>query len=175
MESEYRPGNRDDFDRLYRETYSRVRYMLLGMLRDDAAAEDCAQDAFVKAFRAWSTYRGDAPAQAWVHRIAINEAMSHRRRDRLRSVIDTLLRAGHRPHHDPADNTVELLEALRALPPREAAAIVLRFHHGYSNREIAAALGIPESTVASRLAAAKRRLEPLLGGVPLGELSAVNR
>ena len=48
--------------------------------------------------------------------------------------------------------------ALRKLPPKQSAAIVLRHVHGYTNREIGAALGIPERTVASRLAAAKEKL-----------------
>lgn len=61
------------------------------------------------------------------------------------------------------EGAVALAEALRRLPPKDAALIVLRHHHGYSNREIAAALGAPESTVASRLAAAKRRLQAELG------------
>ena len=52
----------------------------------------------------------------------------------------------------------ELFRALRKLPPDQAAAVVLRHHHGYTNREIAFALGAPESTIASRLAKAKERL-----------------
>ncbi|HEY8691373.1 MAG TPA: sigma-70 family RNA polymerase sigma factor [Chloroflexota bacterium] len=52
----------------------------------------------------------------------------------------------------------DLLDALRQLPPEQAATIIMRHHHGYTNREIATALGVPESTVASRLAAAKLRL-----------------
>jgi len=53
------------------------------------------------------------------------------------------------------------------LPAKQAAAIVLRHYHGYSNREIAYALGVPERTVASRLAAAKARLRRSLGE-PMG-------
>jgi len=49
-----------------------------------------------------------------------------------------------------------------------AAAIVLRHHHGYTNREIAVALDIPERTVASRLAAAKKHLRLLLGREAVG-------
>ena len=57
-----------------------------------------------------------------------------------------------------AENS-ELGRALRKIPTKQAAALVLRHYHGYTNREIAAALGIPERTVASRLAAAKARLK----------------
>ena len=60
----------------------------------------------------------------------------------------------------------DLLKALRKLPPKQSAAIVLRHFHGYTNREIAVALGVPEQTVASRLAAARARLQLLLG--PIG-------
>jgi RNA polymerase sigma factor (sigma-70 family) len=52
---------------------------------------------------------------------------------------------------------------MRALPPKQAAALVLRHVHGFTNREIGAAIGVPERTVASRLAAAKGRLRARLG------------
>jgi len=57
----------------------------------------------------------------------------------------------------------DLIKAMKRLPTRQAAALVLRHYHGYSNREIAAALGIPEQTVASRLAAARKHLQAVLG------------
>jgi RNA polymerase sigma-70 factor (ECF subfamily) len=149
----YRPGDRDDFDRLYRDSYARVLYTLLGILRDRPAAEDCAQEAFARAFAAWPGYRPEAPAEAWVHRIALNVAVSHERRARVRRGEAPKIPVDHEP-----EEAAELLHALRRLPPRDAAIIVLRHHHGYANREIAQALGVPESTIASRLATAKRRL-----------------
>lgn len=138
----------------------------MGVLGDRAAAEDCTQEAFVRAYRSWSTWRGDAPAEAWVHRIAINTAISHQRYTRMREVAQVIRRLGRpAPTPDPASlaERSDLIGALRRLPAKQAAAIVLRHHHGYTNREIAAALGIPERTVASRLAAAKERLRRLLG------------
>lgn len=163
----YQPGSLDDFDRLYRDCYPRVLRTLLGVLRDRPAAEECAQEAFVRAFRAWPKWRPEAPAEAWVHRIALNVAISYRRRERLRTLGQVVLHLGHPPTAttppDPADSA-ELLAALRRLPPLQAAALVLRFSHGYSNREIAASLGVAESTIASRLAAAKARLRRELEG-----------
>ena len=107
---------------------------MIGVLGDRAAAEDCAHDAFEKAYRAWPSWRKDAPA-------------------------------------DPASvaERSDLFKALRTLPPKQAAAIVLRHHHGYTNREIGAALGIPERTVASRLAAAKENLRRSMGYGPEAE------
>lgn len=165
----YRPGSTEDFDRLYEATYQRLFGTLVTLLRDRAAAEDCVQEAYVRAFKAWPRWKQDAPVEAWLHRIAINVAISHRRRERLRQLGELIRRLGVPGEDDPAEaaGSPELLRELRALPPKQAAALVLRHVHGYTNREIAQALGVPERTVASRLAAAKARLrarlEPLEG------------
>ena len=162
----YKPGSPEDFDRLYRSAYPRVYRTLTAILGDPAEAEDCTQDAFVKAFQSWKRWRPDAPAEAWIHRIAVNLAISYRRRARIRSVGELLRRLG-RPSHgaDPAEVATQpdLLGALRAIPPKLAAAIVLRHYHGYNNREIAAALGVSERTVGSRLQQAGERLRDQLG------------
>jgi RNA polymerase sigma-70 factor, ECF subfamily len=157
----YRPGSREDFDRLYAATYQRVFGTVLALLRDRAAAEDCAQDAYLRAFRAWSSWKPSAPAEAWLHRIAINQAISLRRRERLREVGELIRRFGAPDESEMPDLALrsDLLRELRALPPRQAAALVLRHYHGYSNRDIAHALGIPERTVASRLIRARSRLQ----------------
>lgn len=57
-------GSKKDFDTLYRETYPRVFRTLAAMLGSEAMAEDCAQDAYLKAFRAWPGWKGEAPAEA---------------------------------------------------------------------------------------------------------------
>ncbi|HLZ95272.1 MAG TPA: RNA polymerase sigma factor [Candidatus Dormibacteraeota bacterium] len=166
---DYKPGDEADFERLYRTSYNRVLGTLMGVLGDRAAAEDCTQEAFVRAYRTWKDWRGDAPAEAWVHRIAINTAISHQRYERMREVGQVLRRIGRpTPPPDPASlaERSDLFKALRKLPPKQAAAIVLRHHHGYTNREIGAALGVPERTVASRLAAAKENLRRALGHEP---------
>jgi len=164
----YQPGSLEDFDRLYRESYARVLRTLLGVLRDRAAAEECVQEAFVRAFQAWPRWRPDAPVEAWLHRIALNAALSYRRREKLRTLGQTIRHLGHHAEsiaaRDPAESA-ELLSALRRLPPRQAAVLLLRFSHGYTNREIAASLGVAESTIASRLAVAKIRLRRELEGV----------
>jgi RNA polymerase sigma factor (sigma-70 family) len=157
----YTPGSREDFDRLYRTAYPRVYRTLSAILADPAAAEDCAQDAFVQAFLAWDRWKPDAPAEAWIHRIAVNRAISYRRSARLRGIGEVLKRFG-RPGSgaDPAEEALkpDLLTALRNIPPKQAAAIVLRHYHGYNNREIAAALGVSERTVGTRLRQAAEML-----------------
>lgn len=166
-ELEYKPGSVVDFDRLYQSSFNRILYTIYGILGDRASAEDCTQDAFVRAFKAWNSWKPDAPAEAWLHRIAINVAYNHIRQRRMREVGEIVRRLG-RPAagEDPATlaEGSELFRALRKLPPDQAAAVVLRHHHGYTNREIAFALGAPESTIASRLAKAKGRLREELKG-----------
>jgi RNA polymerase sigma-70 factor (ECF subfamily) len=162
----YEPGSREDFDRLYRDSYPNIYRTLLAVLGNAAAAEDCTQDAFVQAFRAWPRWRPDAPAEAWLHRIAINVAVSYQRKANLRTVGALLLRLG-RPgaSPDPAKEALDrdLVTALRKLSPKLRAALVLRHYHGYNNREIAAAIGTSERTVNKRLRLAAERMRVLLG------------
>ena len=162
----YRPGNAADFDRLYRDSYRRILASLTAVLGGDvAAAEDCTQDTFVKAYKAWNRWRPDAPAEAWLHRIALNVALSHRRREKLREAGELVRRLGQpAATPDPMDaGAGRVVLALRRLPLQLAMLIVLRHHHGYTNREIAAALGVPETTLGSRLQLAMRSLKTELG------------
>jgi len=180
----YQPGSQEDFDRLYQATYPRLLRTVYAVLGDHAAAEDCVQDAFVSAFDAWPRFRPEKPPEAWLHQIALNGAISYRRKLRLRQVGELLRRLG-RPgaEPDPAEVVAsgEVVAALARLPVKEAASFVLRHYHGYTNREIAEAIGVSERTVGARLAAARRRLTRELGpsyrpfptpprsGVALGE------
>ncbi|HEX6487338.1 MAG TPA: RNA polymerase sigma factor [Candidatus Dormibacteraeota bacterium] len=156
----YQPGSDADFERLCQDSYARVFRTLVATLGDRTAAEDCVQETFARAYKAWGRWSPDAPAEAWLHRIALNVATSYRRREHLRTLPQLLLRLG-RPREEgfEAESRGELFEALRRLPPSQAQLIVLRYHHGYSNRELAAALGVPETTLGSRLGVARKALE----------------
>jgi RNA polymerase sigma-70 factor (ECF subfamily) len=159
-EPTYIPGSKADFDRLYRDHYQLVFRTIFAVLGDLCAAEDCTQDAFVSAFKAWGRWKADARPGAWLHRIAINAAISYQRHHRIRDLRVLLGRLGPQPYPDPTEQAGDsvLLAELRRLPIKQAAALVLRYLHGYTNREIAAALQVPESTIASRLMEAKRTL-----------------
>jgi RNA polymerase sigma factor (sigma-70 family) len=161
---DYRPGSDADFDRLYRDSYGKIVGTLVGVLGGDrAGAEDCAQEAFVRAYAAWGRWRPDAPAEAWVMRIAVNTAISHARRQKLREVGEIIRRLG-RPHldADPSEQVGALLPAIAELKPADRALLILRHYHGYSNREIAVALNRPESTISARLVKARGRLRSVL-------------
>jgi RNA polymerase sigma-70 factor, ECF subfamily len=162
----YEPGSEADFERLYRNTYRRILGTLITLVRDIPTAEDCAQETYERAYRSWSSWRPDAPVEAWLHRIAINVAISDRRHQRIRQAGEIVRRLG-RPSPGPDPSLLaeesDVFRAIQKLPTKQAAALVLRHYHGYSNREIGAALGIPEQTVASRLAAARKHLQAVLG------------
>ncbi len=170
MADPYSPGSSEDFDRLYRDTYPQLVRTLYGVLGDLAAAEDCVQDAFVRAYKAWPRFRPERPAAAWLHQIAVNTAISYRRKQRLREVGELLKRLG-RPGagQDPADlaGRSELIDALTAQPPKRAAAFVLRHYHGYSNRELASMFGVSERSVNEWQRRTADNLRARLGGSPL--------
>ena len=169
----YRPGDRDDFDRLYRTMYARLLRVLYAITGDASAAEDCVQEAFVRAYAAWPRYRPEKPAEAWMHQIAVNTAISHRRRARLRTVGELVRRLGRPgPGADPSESAgrSDLVRALAALPPKVAADFVLRYHHGFTNREIARLDGVSERMVGLRLSRAREELGRALGADWRGEL-----
>ena len=156
------PGSSEDFDLLYRHTFDRIRHTCLVVLGGDpAAAEDCAQDTYVRAYRAWPRWRPDAPVEVWLHRIAVNVARSYKRR-RMWRQLPLLSDRPSRPQ--PLDETFAVMRALGQMSPDDATALLLRFYHGYSGEEIAAGLGVPASTIRGRIVRARSRLKELLGG-----------
>lgn len=161
----YTAGDEADFERLYQTSYGKILAMLIVMLGDTPAAEDCAQDAFERAYKKWPTWQPIAPPEAWVLRIAVNGGVSYIRKMRIREVDEVIRRIG-RPGAAPDPQELaeyrDLRDALAQLPPMQAATVVLRHYHGYTNRAMAALMGVPERTVASRLGVAKRKLRAIL-------------
>lgn len=133
---------------------------------DPAIAEDLTQDAFAKAYQARHRYRPDQPAGVWLHRIAVNTALSHLRRGQLqRRVMEKIGRASTAAAvADPTEGRdASLGQALAKLKPGQRAAVVLHHYHGYAYAEIARILDIPSGTVGSRISTAmallRRHLE----------------
>jgi RNA polymerase sigma-70 factor, ECF subfamily len=154
------PGSAEDFDLLYRLTFDRIRHTCLVVLGGDpAAAEDCAQDTYVRAYRAWPRWRPQAPVEVWLHRIAVNVARSYKRR-RMWRHLPLLTDRPSRPQL--LDETFAVMRALGQMSPDDATALLLRYYHGYSGEEIAAGLGLPASTVRGRIVRARSRLKELL-------------
>jgi RNA polymerase sigma-70 factor (sigma-E family) len=116
---------------------------------DRGIAEDCVQEALAKMHRRWPGLRdGGAPA-AYAHRSVVNAALSWRRRRRVAEVPFTP--GFDRPATAPDDAGVDpvLLAALRSLPPRMRAAVVLRYLEDRSESDTAELLGCSVGTVKS--------------------------
>ncbi|HEV3230663.1 MAG TPA: RNA polymerase sigma factor [Candidatus Dormibacteraeota bacterium] len=156
-----------DFDRFYEQQYASIHRTVRGIVLDAAIAEDLTQDAFAKAYGARHRYRPDQPPGVWLHRIAVNTAISWARRGQLqRRVLEKLGRMSmSAPVADPTEGRdPELGAALRQLNPGQRAAVVLHFYHGYPYADIGRILGIPTGTVGSRISNAvavmRRQLKP---------------
>ena len=136
----------------YRTTVYRT---IRGIVLDGAAAEDLTQETFEKAFR-WQQERGEVESVgAWLHRIAVNAAISHLRRQNLARLLPFRLFLGAPPTgFERVEARTLVTRALKALSPKLRATVVLHFYAGMTRDEIARTLGIPPGTVASRLGAA---------------------
>ncbi len=113
-----------------------------------ADADDCFQETFVSALRAYPRLRADSDARAWVLTIAHRKALdAHRARSRRAvPVIDPGALADRRysspsPHEQMAAGDRALWDAVGELPPRQRSAVVLRYVADLPHREIAAAIG----------------------------------
>ena len=150
-----------DFEAFYRREQPQMVALALALTGVPEVARDLAQEAMLKAFRAWpSVHRLDRPG-AWARRVTINDATSwHRRRGREQRAVARLRPA-----------TVELPQtegqrfwaAVRALPAKERAVVALYYLDDQSVATIAAALELPEGTVKSTLSAARSHLASALG------------
>ncbi len=141
------------------------------ILRDDAEAEDAVQEAYLQAFRALASFRGDSKLSTWLVRIAANEALMRLRRNAkaaARSNVepDELVSREAGPERSAQGSELRnLLEAhIGALPEGYRAVFLMRAIEELSVEETAAALGIPEATVRTRYFRARNLLRKAMAG-----------
>src|SRR5688572_1571074 len=145
-------GPPDDLTAFYADQYDRVRGALALFTGDRRLAEELAQEAFVKTCQHWDRVREmDAPG-AWVHRVALNLAISRARRRRTEERVGRSegARVEPAPGADTGVGDTAVWAAVADLPADERAVIVLRYHADLSVLEVAAALAVPEGTVKTR-------------------------
>lgn len=152
------------------ETYQdRVYSFALRLLKDPAAAEDAAQEAFVKAFRGLASYNPAYPFSSWLFRIAHNACMDALRAGRKTVSLD------HEdfpdlpdPARGVADSVAEGLDAeriealLAALPPIYSEVLLLAYREDMGPAEIGRVIGAPEGTVKARLFRARELVKAKL-------------
>ena len=150
-----------DWRDLYEREYPRLLRALTAIGGDADAAEDAAQEAFVKAHRQ-GLERVQRPG-AWLLVVATRELFRHRRkvtreRDRWGAAAE-----GSSPGslYDAATDRADLLAALRELPERQRSMVVARYYYGLSYDEIAADFGVRGGTVGATLHQALAKLRQL--------------
>jgi len=147
----------EDFEAFYQAAYPALVADLYTLTGDWAAAQDVAQESFVRAWVRWSRVgRYDNPA-AWVHHVGRRLAVSRWRR--AATAAAALVRHGAPSSmEEPGPDRVALVRALRRLPERQRQALVLHHMAGLTVAEIAADAGVAEGTVKSWLSRGRQAL-----------------
>jgi RNA polymerase sigma-70 factor, ECF subfamily len=160
-------GDQHAFALLVKHYDPGLRALAYRLLGDPDRMDDALQEAYVKAFRGLSSFRGESSLGTWLYRIVYNACLDELKRDRrlvqlpLEDAVDP---ADPRP--DVADAVAgrsRLAEALAELTLEERAAVLLVDAQGFNYRSAGQVLGVPEGTVASRLNRARAALRRALG------------
>ena len=170
-------GDRQAFGTLVERYQRRIFRVCMAVTKDQDAAEDCLQNTFILALENLGQYRAEARFSTWLTRIALNAALSHRRRQNSAVVACISIEAAsvseqpldlpdHR--HDPETSCWRgevrhrIRQALESLSPRLRTVFVLRDMEELSTEETARSLGITEAAVKTRLLRARLQLRELL-------------
>ncbi len=175
------------FEALMRRHNRRLFRVARSVLRDESAAEDAVQETYLRAFTKLASYRPTGRFSSWLTRVALNEALMMRRRDRtdtvsLDEIGDEAVMPAESTTNEPptAEQFVEaaharaLLEhAIDALPENFRMVFVLRVVEGLDVRETSECLELNQSTVRTRLFRAQRQLRADLTRTLRGESSEI--
>ena len=176
-------GDKHAFELLVAKYQRKLARLLSRFIRDPAEVEDVAQEAFIKAYRALPSFRGESAFYTWLYRIGINTAKNYLVSQGRRAPTSTGFDAEEAEAFEEADqlrdmNTPEAVmltkeigqtvtSAMESLPEDLRTAITLREIEGLSYEEIAEVMNCPIGTVRSRIFRAREaiaeKLRPLLG------------
>ena len=159
-------GDRGAFDRLVERHQREVYRLCFRYLGNHEDANDVAQDAFLRAYRALASFRGDSAFSTWLYRIAVNACLSFRRSRRPAEELDPALadpREG--ADHDVfrRERAAAVRGAIATLPDKQRATLILKVYHDLSHEEIARAMGSTVGTVKANLFHALAKLRQRLG------------
>jgi len=171
-----------DIDTLIAAYYSYVRRLALSILDDPHEADDAAQDTFIAACRAFSSYRGEANPKTWLTAITVNTCRSRLRKRKMRQALQFALQALHlasansQPSLEKAalehEANLRIWRAVDDLDEKHRLVVVLHYVHELPVPEIAEILNTNIGTVYSRLHYARHQLQARLGSPhPQAEVS----
>jgi RNA polymerase sigma-70 factor (ECF subfamily) len=172
-------GDEAAFSYLAEKYHRPIIHFLFRMVRNQAIAEELAQEVFLRVYRSRASYRAEAKFTTWLYRIATNLAVNHARDTRHERVVQSVYldapeeQSGAKP--DVADDEpsaeqsllrAERMKAIRAhvmaLPERQRMAVVMHKYQGMDYREIGEALKLSESAIKSLLFRAYQTLRERL-------------
>jgi RNA polymerase sigma-70 factor (ECF subfamily) len=158
-------GDERAFAELYQRHVARIYALCLRLEADQARAAERTQDVFVRAWERLGTFRGESSFGTWLHRLAVNLVIQHRRSvfRRERWSVSTaepeaFEQAGTGASHEPMD----LEAAIARLPAGARLVFVLHDVEGYTHEEIAERAGIAAGTSKAQLFRARRLLREML-------------
>lgn len=166
-------GDVQAFEELMQSHESRIYAIALRMMGNREDAQDCAQEAMVRIYRAMGSFKGQSALATWIYRITMNTCLDELRRRKARKVtsLDSLVDNGWSPT-DNGDTPEEhglrvekqnaLNQAIQSLPDDMRAAIILRDVKGYSYDEIASILDANVGTIKSRISRGREKLREIL-------------
>jgi len=161
-----RDGDMAAFEQLYRRYVGRVHAVCLRLAGNRTLAEECTQDAFVRAWESLSQFRGDSSFGTWVHRIAVNTVLE-RHRTQMRQAVwishkdDEILESVPAPDSGP-EHAMDLEQCIAELPAAARMVFVLFDVEGHSHEEIAEMTGLAVGTSKAHLHRARRMLRARL-------------
>ncbi len=154
------PARERTLTALFDEHYASLRGLAYVMLGDAARSEEVVMEAFLKAFGGWNTFRRVEHPHAYLRQIVVNLCRSRFRREKVELRVNALVHRRDETHWEPgAELRIDLWNAVRKLPERQRACIVLRYLEDLPEVEIAEALQCSVGTVKSQLFKAKAKLE----------------
>jgi RNA polymerase sigma-70 factor, ECF subfamily len=160
-------GDQEAFAAVIKHYDPGLRALAYRLLGDADRMDDALQEAYVKAFRSLSSFRGESRLGTWLYRIVYNACLDEL--GRARHVVQLPLEEAAEPPDGRPDfaeavaDRSELAAALQELTPEERAAVILVDAQGFDYRSAGRVLGVPEGTVASRLNRARAALRRALG------------
>lgn len=154
------------FIELVRVEQESLRRFLLALCGgDESLADDIAQDALVRAYVASGSFLGLSKFSTWLFRIAYNCYVNYHRKPKLETVSSDTPQALCVPASDETDAGFKhqrLYQALKSLPEKEKASIILHYFEDRSIKEISSILQIPQGTVKYYLSTGRNRLKSIL-------------
>ncbi|NOT35314.1 MAG: RNA polymerase sigma factor [Candidatus Eisenbacteria bacterium] len=161
-----RGGDQAAFRVLVERHRDRAYGLALRIVRDSGVAEEVAQDAFVRAWRALPGFRGEAAFSTWLHRIVVRRALDRAVMLTARRAREIALEHAPEPIIESVAGraaaalaTAARLEGLiEQLSPMQRAAVTLFYYHDRSVLEVASVLELPENTVKTHLSRARAAL-----------------